>query len=301
MPRLRKTWYIFSVAKAHALVATLGTEPQVVFLAFKLLVRQGLPLRRCLVFHTVSPQPAIREAVSHLKKLWPRWSQSVPLECKPLPLEDLDSHEALSQAYRVIRAGIQSLKHAGFTVHLCVSGGRKPLALAAFLTAQFLFGPQDRLWYLYSPPGEENQDPTQLVQNPRVRLLELPVPIWTHLPLFLEAVSQYQDPWTAAEVQRFLVQQAEKSQVFQLFREKFTQAEQEVVRELVLRGGTNRDIAQRLGKSPRTVGHQLASVYEKLRQELGPGVPVDRTTVASLFAPLLRLGQMTDGVRNKKR
>lgn len=289
------------MAKAHALAATLGTEPQVVLLAFKLLARQGLPVQRCLVFHTVSPQPAIREAISRLKALWPAWSQGVPLECEPLPLEDLDSPAALAMAYRVMRAGIQALKSAGFVVHFCVSGGRKPLALAAFLTAQFLFGPQDRLWYLYSPPGEEDRDPAQLLQDQRVRLLELPVPIWTHLPLFLEAVSRYQDPWTAAEIQRFLVRQAEKGQITRLFREKLTQAEREVVCELVLRGGTNRDIAHHLGKSTRTVGHQLASVYRKLRTELGPAVPMDRATVASLFAPLLRLGQMTDGMPSKKR
>lgn len=288
------------MAKAHALAATLGTEPQVVFLAFQLLARQGWPLGKCLVFHTLSPQPAVRRALSRLKKLWLSWGQGVPLECKPLPLEDLDSQEALTWAYRVIREGIQSLKGAGFTVHLCVSGGRKPLALAAFLTAQFLFGPQDRLWYLYTPPGEEKRDPAQLLADQRVRLLELPVPVWTHLPLFLQAVSRYQDPWTAAEVQRILVRQAEKSQVSQLFFEKLTAAEREAVRELVLGGGTNQDLAQRLGKSPRTVGHQLASVYDKLRQELGPAVLVDRATVASFFAPLLRLGQMTDGTLGEK-
>ncbi len=285
--------------KSHALVATLGTEPQVVLLAFRLLVRQGWPIGKCMVFHTLSPQPAVRKAVGYLKKLWPSWSQDVPLVCQPLPLEDLDSQEALTRAYRVIREGIQSLKGANFTVHLCVSGGRKPLALAAFLTAQFLFGPQDRLWYLYTPPEEEKLNPVQLLANRRVRLLELPVPVWTHLPVFLQAVSRYHDPWTAAEVQRFLVRQTEKSQVSQLFFEKLTPAEQQVVRELVLGGGTNRDIAQRLKKSPRTVGHQLASVYRKTRRELGPAVPVDRATVASLFAPLLRLGQMTDVVASE--
>lgn len=282
------------VEKAHALAATLGTEPQVVLLAFQLLARQGWPIGKCVVFHTLSPQPAVREALLHLKKLWPSWGQGVPLACQPLPLEDLDCQEALTRAYRVIREGIQNLKSAGFTVHLCVSGGRKPLALAAFLTAQFLFGPQDHLWYLYTPPGEEKLDPVQLLEDQRVRLLELPVPVWTYLPVFLQAVSRYQDPWTAAEVQRFLVRQAEKKRISQLFFEKLTPAEQEVVRELVLGGGTNRDIAQRLGKSPRTVGHQLASVYRKTRRELGSTVLVNRATVASLFAPLLRLGQMTD-------
>lgn len=280
--------------QSHALAATLGTEPQVVLLAFAVLVRQGLAIRRCLVFHTLSPQPAIRRAVQHLKRAWPHWAPDVPLDFKALPLEDLDSQSALARAYRAIRESLQDLKNAGFVVHLCVSGGRKPLALAAFLTAQFLFGPQDRLWHLYSPPEAENEDPRQLLRDPRVCLLDLPVPIWTNMPLFLQAVSQYRDPWTAATVQRSLVRHAERSQAFELLEKKLTEAEREVVRELVVNGGTNRDIANRLGKSARTVGHQLASVYRKVRQELGPAIPVDRTAVASLFAPVLRLGQMTD-------
>lgn len=296
MPRLKGDGYLPIVKGPHALAATLGTEPQVVLLALARLVQQGWPIAKCLVFHTRSPQAGIRAALARLQELWPSWSRGADLECAALPLADLDSQEALVRAYRVLRQGIQGLKEAGFTVHLCVSGGRKPLVLAAFLTAQFLFGPQDHLWYLYSPPGKEKLDPERLLEDPRVRLLELPVPIWTSLPVFLQAVGRYQDPWTAAEVQRHLVRQTQQSHVARLYFERLTPAEQKVVQELVLRGGTNQEIAKRLGKSPRTVGHQLASVYEKLRRELGPAVPADRTTVASLFAPLLRLGQTTDDV-----
>ncbi|MFN3346873.1 MAG: CRISPR-associated ring nuclease [Candidatus Bipolaricaulaceae bacterium] len=299
MPRLEEARYLPIVERPHALAATLGTEPQVVLLAFTRLVQQGWPVAKCLVFHTRSPQPGIRAALARLQELWPSWSRGATLECAALPLEDLDSQEALVRAYRVLRQGIQGLKEAGFIVHLCVSGGRKPLALAAFLTAQFLFGPQDRLWYLYSPPEEENRDPLQLLRDPRVRLVELPVPIWTYLPAFLQAVGRYHDPWTAAEVQRLLVRQTQQGQVSRLYFERLTPAERKVVQELVCGGGTNKEIARRLGKSPRTVGHQLASVYDKLRQELGQALPIDRTTVASLFAPLLRLGQTTDDLGAK--
>ncbi len=281
------------MSKGEALAATLGTKPQVVLLAFSLLARQGVHIRKCLVFHTRSPRLDIQRALKYLRETWPSWSNRVPLDFKSFPVDDLNSPEALRQVYRVIHEGIQDLKNAGFNVHLSISGGRKPISIAAFLTAQFLFSSSDHIWYLYTPPNEEDADPAQLLRNPRVRLIDLPVPVWTDLPLLLRAVGQYHDPWTAAEVQRSLVQQADQCRFAEIFQGKLTKAEREVVRALILYGGTNKDIAQRLGKSPKTVSHQLASVYQKLRKELG-NVAVDRTAVASVFSPILRIGQMTD-------
>ena len=65
--------------------------------------------------------------------------------------------------------------------------------------------------------------------------------------------------------------------------------------ELVLRGGTDAEIAGRLGKSPRTVGHQLQSAFRKLRGFLGwpEGIRVDRTAVVALLAPYVRENNLT--------
>jgi len=276
------------VAGKSALIATLGTEPQVVFLAYQLLAQREKAIHRVLVFHTRSPQPEIRNAVRAVREAWQTFAPDSTLELIALPLDDLDSEEALRRAYGALREGIFRLKTQGFRLHFCVSGGRKPLALASFLTAQFLFGPEDKLWYLYSPPDVEALGMAVPTLDPRVRLIELPVPIWTELPLFLTAISQYRDPWTAAEVQRALIRRAERRRWEEFFHQRLTLAERRVVQALVLHGGSNVELAQKLGKSPRTVGHQLASVYRKLRSELGEKVPIDRATVASLFAPILR-------------
>lgn len=271
-----------------ALVATLGSEPQVVFFALKRLAQLGVPIRQGLVCHTRSPEPAIRDAVVQLKRAWPSWAGAIPLRLLELPMEDLDSESALQRAYAALREAYQELKKSGLMLHLCLSGGRKPLAILAFLAAQFLFGANDRVWYLYSPPEVEEAKLAASPLDPRVRLLELPLPIWTELPLLLEAVQRFRDPWTAAQVQRALVRQGERRRWQEFFERRLTPAEQEVVRALVLQGGTNKALAEALGKSTRTVGHQLASVYRKVRAELGAAIPVDRTAVASLFAPVLR-------------
>ena len=279
---------ILSVARNGALVATLGTEPQVVFLAYQLLAQRKETIHQVLVFHTRSPKREVKAAVDAIKSTWPRLAPRSPLELIALPVDDLNSENALRRAYSSIREGIFRLKEQGFHLHLCISGGRKPLALAAFLTAQFLFGPEDKFWYLYSPPDVEALGMSFSLRDSRVKLIELPVPIWTELPLFLAAVSRYRDPWTAAEAQRTFIQQAERCRWAEFFQQKLTPAERGVIEALVLHGGSNAELARKLGKSSRTVGHQLASVYRKLRSELGERIPIDRATVASLFAPILR-------------
>lgn len=272
-----------------ALVATLGSQPQVVFLALQLLVRRGERIEHCLVLHTRSQNRAIQKAVESVKKSWPLVGRNVELVLCPLPLEDIDSDEALRRSYRTVRMAIQNLKQEGFVLHLCVSGGRKPLAIIAFLIAQFLFGPGDKLWYLYSPPEFERCEWNKALPPSHVRLIEIPVPVWTELPLFLAAVRRYDDPWMAAEAQRALVRDAEKRRLQEFFSHRLTQAEREVLTTLVLHGGSNKDLAQRLGKSARTVGHQLSAIYRKLRVELGTEIHMDRTSLVSLFAPILRL------------
>jgi len=74
------------------------------------------------------------------------------------------------------------------------------------------------------------------------------------------------------------------------------------VEELVLRGGTNKEIARRLRKSHRTVEHQLESAFRKLREFLDwpQDLAVNRTTLALLLAPFIResslkeMGEATD-------
>ncbi|MCD6541521.1 helix-turn-helix domain-containing protein [Candidatus Bipolaricaulota bacterium] len=68
-----------------------------------------------------------------------------------------------------------------------------------------------------------------------------------------------------------------------------TPAERKAVKELVLRGGTNAEIARRLRKSPRTVEHQLESAFRKLREFLDwpEDFPISRNTLTSLLTPYL--------------
>lgn len=281
--------YPLVVGRKGAVVATLGTEPQVLTLGVAALLERGEPLVRAVGLHSTAEERAIRQAVRALERVWPGlpFANKVALELVAVPIRDLDSEMALRIAYRTIRATLHALTAEGLRIHVNLAGGRKPLAVCVFIAAQFLLSPDDRVWYLYSSP--------ELVQSRRflpgpgewVRLIELPLPLWTEQPVLLEALARHEDPWAAAALQRHMVRQEESLRWKTFLEWKLTPAERAVVREL-LRGGTNKDIAARLGKSPRTVAHQLGSAFRKLREFLGLGSgEVDRTALAATLAAQL--------------
>ena len=292
--------------KKAALVCTLGTEPQVLTLSLSHLLGRGVPIVEALALYSHSSDRALQSAVKTLQSSWKYlpFSDTVNLELDRIPIQDLNSPTALKVAYKKIRKWISRYKSRGWSVHFNISGGRKPLALCAFIAAQLLFAPDDHLWYLVSSP--ELVSSRRLLGEPgESDLIELPVPQWSETALLLAALSRYDDPWAVAAVQQKLIREEERQHWRNFLDSELTPAEHQAVHELVLRGGTNAEIATRLHKSPRTIGHQLSAVFRKVRVFLGlsPDDQIDRTALVALLAPYFReddlygIGRTTDGKR----
>ncbi len=292
--------------KKAALVCTLGTEPQVLTLSLSHLLDQGIPIAEAIALYSHSSDRALQSAVKTLQSSWESlpFSDTVNLELDRIPIQDLDSPTALRVAYKKIRKWISRYKSRGWSVHFNISGGRKPLALCAFIAAQLLFSPDDHLWYLVSSPDLVSSR-RLLGKQGESNLIELPVPQWSETALLLAALSRYDDPWAVAAVQRKLLHEEEQQRWRSFLDSELTPAEYQAVHELVLRGGTNAEIAARLHKSPRTVGHQLSAVFRKVRVFLGlsPDDQIDRTALVALLAPYFReddlygIGGTADGKR----
>ena len=278
--------------KEGVLISTLGTEPQVVTLSLHALLAKGELIRKAIALHSQAGDAAIAAAVATLRERWADlpFASTVELELYPVPISDLDSELSLKVSYRALSQLIRRHKAAGLRIHLNVSGGRKPLGLCALIAAQFLFTTGDKFWYLVSSP--ELVRSRRLLPRPgdRWRLIELPVPLWSDEGALLAALAEYEDPWALAQLQRRLAQREEAFRWRHFLSQVLTKSEREVVEELVMRGGTDAEIAGRLGKSPRTVGHQLSSTFRKLRGFLGwpKEVRIDRTVLVSLLLPHLR-------------
>lgn len=279
------------------LIATLGTEPQVLTLSLQELLARGEEVVTAVGVHSRGVDPAIVAAVERLQREWPSlpFGRDVELSLEEAPVADFNSERSLNILYRKLQDLVAGYRRRGLRVHLNISGGRKPMGICALLVAQLLFGPEDRLWYLISSP-DLVASRALLADRREYRLIELPVPLWTEAGVFLEVLSRYEDPWAAVELQRRLKHREEVERWRHFLEHILTPAERKAVEELVLRGGTNVEIACRLRKSPRTVEHQLESAFKKLREFLDwpRNFPINRTTLVSLLAPFVREFPPTD-------
>ena len=120
------------------LIATLGTEPQVVTLALQALTDRGEAVHEVVVLHTAPREPRIGAAIARLDAAfageprlaaWRGHYRRVTVEGQAGPVADMlveeDFGAVLAALYRLVR----DRKQAAFRVHLNVSGGRKLMSL----------------------------------------------------------------------------------------------------------------------------------------------------------------------------
>lgn len=159
------------------------------------------------------------------------------------------------------------------------------MAMLGMTVAQLLLGPADRVWYLYSDDALRVSGRYLLEQHDRVQLVPVPLAPWSLAPPISTGMATANSPGEAIAWQQS--QLAERKRRF-LMRE-LTPAERQAAEMVIRTGATDADIAESLHKSRRTVSHQLATVYDKLRLFLGvrEEVRVDRHTLISEFAALL--------------
>lgn len=168
---------------------------------------------------------------------------------------------------RVLYRTVVHQKRLGRRVHLSIAGGRKVMAAYGMVVAQLLFDEDDRVWHLLSE-GQVVADKVMHVDKGRVSLVPVPVLRWALLPSTLQELLVWDDPYRAIERQRQL-KERERRGLLGVFWERLTPAEREVVKLLVREGGTNAELARKLGRSPKTVANQLRAIYSKYRGCLG--------------------------------
>ena len=277
----------------QTLVATLGTEPQVVTLVLDLLQAKGYPIAEVIVIHTTGRaiQPALAALAAEFAAPGSRPYRPVAVAGEQGPVADIvteaDAAALLRTLYRVLLAE----KRAGRLVHLSIAGGRKPMAVYGMVAAQLLFDDDDRVWHLLSEgwrPGDEQV----MHLRPGVAASLVPVPVlrWSAVSPVLTELALREDPWEAIQAQRAMQQEEDRRRKRDFLEQWLTRAEREVVR-LACLGLDNAAISRRLHKKEKTVSNQLTSIYEKLHEWRGyrTDVPVSRAVLVAEFAPYFAL------------
>jgi len=280
------------------LIATLGTEPQVVTLTLQALAAQSELIREIAVIHTAPREPRIGEAIRRLDDAfasdprlaaWRGGYRRVVILGEAGPVSDMLAEEDFGATLRALYQAARNYKAAGYRVHLNVSGGRKLMALCGTTVAQLLFDDADRLWYLQSAPELVTSKELFALDASHITLVPIPLLRWSSAPPILTDLALAEDPVAALTWQHERLAAAKR----RFLAEELTAAERAVAEAVIRTGASDAELGRTLHKSPRTISHQLATVYDKLRLFLGvrEDVRVDRHTLVAEFAsalPILR-------------
>lgn len=261
-----------SQPRSAVLVATLGSEPQVVTTTLDLLQERGERIHKICVVHTWAEGTTIKSAVEMLKAALeqpPYSEQDLNVEFLPVTNEDgtifsdINTTCAAQAFFRLLYQRVWQIKHSGQRVHLSIAGGRKTMAVFGMATAQLLFDENDQLWHLFSTGDFLNSKRLHPGPQDQVHLVPIPVILWGQASPVFANLSRIEDPYVAVELTRKLQlrEKIDSARAFVLG--SLTPAERRVVEALVEQGLSDRDIAEQLYLSPRTVEQHLRSAYAK--------------------------------------
>ncbi|MCC7355174.1 MAG: CRISPR-associated protein Csx14 [Anaerolineae bacterium] len=277
----------------QVLIATLGTEPQVITLVLDLLRAKGYPVAEVIVIHTTGD--AVRPALNGLAVEFsdPRTCpfRLAPIQDERGPVADIVTETDTMALLRTLYRTVLGEKRAGRLVHLSIAGGRKPMAVYGMVVSQLLLDENDRVWHLLSEgwrPGDER------VMHPQpglsTSLVPVPVLRWSTISPALTELALRDDPWEAIQAQRTMQQEDDRRRKRDFLEYVLTPAERRAVR-LASQGLDNAAIARQLGKSEKTINNQFTGIYQKLHEWRGyrTDVPVSRSVLVAEFAPYFAL------------
>jgi CRISPR-associated protein Csx14 len=272
----------------QVLVATLGVEPQVVTLTLDLLKAKGYPIAQVIMVHTVGKvvQPALERLAQEFALPGACDYRTIPVTDEEEPVADIINEKKATALLQTLYRVVLAEKRAGNLIHLCIAGGRKPMAIYGMVTAQLLFDEDDRLWYLLSEdwrPGNERV--MHFSPGDRTWLVPVPVLHWSAVSPALTELARRENPWEAIQFQKMMRQREEWQRKREFIEYKLTPAEREVVR-LACEGLDSAAIACRLNKSEKTVTNQFTSIYDKFREWRGfrDDVAIGRAGLVAEFA-----------------
>jgi CRISPR-associated protein Csx14 len=257
------------------LVSTMAGGPQVVTFALDALLGRGETIHEVIVVH-LSPQndPLTGRALSRLAAefLDDHYAgRSCHLRFLPIRqggrrLDDIRDDVAVNVAWSAIYELIASLKTQGRRLHICISGGRRMLALLAMSAAMLHFDHYDRLWHMYTPAEFLRQARDGAIMHARpedgVRLLQVPLVPWgAYLPA-LRTLAQA-SPMEVVTAQTRWLDSAERARCRTVV-ERLTPRQLDVLRAFAA-GQSPQEVAETLCVTVKTVHAHKTVILSECR------------------------------------
>ena len=289
--------------RREVLIATLGTQPEVVTVTLDLLLDRGCNIEEVVVIHTSPSHPQIREALQRLDAEFPNGTlyahanrpcryRKLELRVEGRPILDITTEGEAGAVFTAVYREVREQKKQGSLVHLCIAGGRKSMSVYGMATAQLLFDADDRLWHLFSTKRFEEQDLMHPTSPKDAQLVPIPLLPYRALSIPLATLLVTDDPIQAIEEQRNLIRMEERRKQREFIEEILSSPERRIVEAMMEEilvhhhSPTNEEIGRKIYLSPSTVGNAFTRIYEKLHAFLGlpDDVKVDRALLVALFS-----------------
>ena len=253
--------------------------------------RRGFGIGRVAVIHTDDSKEPMRGCVSRLRTEFEvHYSAPEQLEAEFIPIDgitDILTEEDAGVVFRTLYRVVLDEKRRGCRVHLSIAGGRKVMSVYGMAVAQLLFDDEDRVWHLVSEEVLHRGD--RLHASPWEEVVLVPVPIlrWSMISPAATELILKEDPWEALKVYRSKVERGDQIQLRYFLERELRRSERELVELLVREGLTNKELADRLNKSEKTVANQLSAIYEKYRRYRGLRQNPNRSRLISDLRPII--------------
>jgi CRISPR-associated protein Csx14 len=173
------------------LVATLGGQPQIVTFALDMLLARNIPIHEVIILHPAAQNDRLQAALDRLQgELVGRYYAPRALRIRLEPLgtstsdqwEEMSDDQSVEAALKTILALFSTLKADHHSIHACISGGRRLMALLVLSAAMLHFDHRDALWHVSTPAAtRERADEGALMHaapGDGVRLVRVPLAPW---------------------------------------------------------------------------------------------------------------------------
>ncbi len=275
----------------YAYIATLGLAPQVVSIGY-IKIREKYPndaIKRVYIIHPDSSNSGVFSSIQRVREFLTNFN--IPFDFVPIKLvKDISHPHEVERAFKIIFKVIKKAKEGGYSIHLNIAGGRKTMSVLAVVAAQLLFDINDRAWHIISTEDIiESGSMTPEPNDSRISLVPIPIIPWSDVDPVMTIITESENPLVDERLYVELKRRKEKKNFERFVLYKLTKEECRVLREIILTGGPVRKIAQKLGKSPRTVDNQIQSIYRKFKEEFGikPSEKLRREILVRYLGPIV--------------
>ncbi len=187
--------------QTSVLIAPLGGQPQIITFALDVLLARGENIREVIVLYLAKQGERVNRAMAKLSTEFaddhyanrPCRLRAIAIQDGGNRLPDIQSETDAEITRDMLQDLIVGLKNERHHLHVCVSGGRRMIALLLMTVALFYFDYRDKLWHVYTPAAMQKRAEGGIIMHAHpedgVHLIQVPlIPLGNRFSLLQEIV-----------------------------------------------------------------------------------------------------------------